>query len=207
MANSSFEFENIFRRDDSKPNFRDKFLSRMFGIFSEEIVRTWCDNPKSPYEDLGRPTLKNNNNSGGRGWTLDFTLKSRQDGRVFIAEQKCELQYQNYKYLKLNSLSQLDHHKGEAFTRFRDLAKNPSRYIVTANGKKVHSTGAILIWGSVDENSVNMIKQETDIHDILSLEQIISDLLRWVDPEYQRLINEREKWCQELFSALGGLDQ
>ena len=77
MANSSFEFENIFRRDDSKPNFRDKFLSRMFGIFSEEIVRTWCDNLKSLYEDLGRPTLKNNNNSGGRGWTLDFTLMSR----------------------------------------------------------------------------------------------------------------------------------
>ena len=199
---ADISFRDIFC---SKRGDRDKFLSRIFGIFSEEIVRIWCTNPKSSYENLGRPVLKKTANE--RGLVLDFTLKSNTDGRVFIAEQKCELQYQNYKYLKLKSLSQLDHHKGEAFTRFRDLAKNPSRYIVTANGKKVHSTGAILIWGSVDKNSVNMIKQETGIHDILSLEIIISDLLRWVDPEYQRLINEREKWCQELFTALAGLDQ
>ena len=201
MVNISIQ--DIFR---SRKATRDKFLSRIFGIFSEKKVRIWCRNPKSPYENLlGRPVLKNKPDE--RGLVLDFTLKSYTDGRMFVAEQKCELQYQNYKYLKLKSLSQLDHHKGEAFTRFRDLAKNSSRYIVTVSGKPVSVTGAILVWGSVDEESTNMLKKETGIHDILSLEKIISRRVMWADPEYQHLINEREKWCQKLFTVLGGLDQ
>jgi len=197
---AAISFQDIFC---SKNVARDKFLSRIFGIFSEEIVRIWCRNPKSPYENLGRPVLKNSLDE--RGWTLDYGLKSRKDGRVFVAEQKCELEFQNYQYLRLESLHQLDHHTGEAFTRFRDFAKKPSRYIVVVSGKLVSTAGAILVWGSVDEEFTSKLKKETGIQNILSLENIIADLVVWVDPEYQHLISEREKWCQELFSALAGL--
>ncbi len=198
MANISFQ--DIFC---SKNVARDKFLSRIFGIFSEEIVRTWCKNPKSPYENLGRPVLKDSPDE--RGWTLDYGLKSRKDGRVFVTEQKCELEFQNYQYLRLKSLHQLDHHTGEAFTRFRDFAKKPSRYIVTISGKPVSAAGAILVWGSVDGEFTSELKEETSIQDILSLENIISDLVVWADPEYQHLINERKKWCQELFGSLASI--
>ena len=37
---------------------RDKYLSRLFGLFSEEVVRTWCACPEAAYLDLGRPTLR-----------------------------------------------------------------------------------------------------------------------------------------------------
>ena len=197
---ADISFQDIFC---SKNVARDKFLSRIFGIFNEEIVRTWCKNPNAPYENLGRPVLKNS--PVERGWTLDYGLKSRKDGRVFVAEQKCELEFQNYQYLRLKSLHQLDHHTGGAFTRFRDFAKRPSRYIVIVSGKPVSAAGAILVWGSVDEECTGELKKETGIQNILSLEKIISDLVVWADPEYQHLINEREKWCQELFSALAGL--
>lgn len=194
---SGISFQEIFC---SKAVARDKFLSRIFGIFSEEIVRIWCKNPKSPYENLGRPVLKNRPDE--RGWTLDYGLKSREDGRIFVAEQKCELQFQNYQYLKLKSLRQLDHHTGEAFTRFRDFAKTPRQYIVTISGKKVSTEGAILVWGSVEEEFTSELKEKTGIYDILSLEKIVSDLVVWADPEYRLLIRERKKWCQELFNAL-----
>ena len=154
---------------------------------------------------MGRPVLKKSPDERGR--TLDYGLKSRKDGRIFVAEQKCELEFQNYQYLRLKSLHQLDHHTGEAFTRFQDFAKKPSRYIVTVAGKLISAAGAILVWGSVDEGFISALKKETGIQDILSLENIISDLVAWGDPEYQRLINEREKWCQELFCALAGLSR
>ena len=47
-------FEALFRTSSSS---RDKFLARLFGLFSEDLVRLWCRNPKAPYEDLGRPNI------------------------------------------------------------------------------------------------------------------------------------------------------
>ena len=46
----------------------------------------------------------------GRGHTLDFTLRSRRDGRIFAAEMKCEITYENYHSMTLRSRSQLDRH-------------------------------------------------------------------------------------------------
>ena len=67
-------FEGIFKT--SNPAC-DKYLARLFGLFSEEVVLNWCAYPTSPYENLGRPTLWV---SGKRGSTLDFTLRRRATG-------------------------------------------------------------------------------------------------------------------------------
>ena len=82
----------------------------MFGIFNEEIVRKWCAEEFSPYEDVGRPTIKRKGDDT-RGSTLDFTFKNK-DGKLYIVEMKCELQYEGYKYLELKEpkKKQLDHH-------------------------------------------------------------------------------------------------
>jgi hypothetical protein len=94
--------EDIFR---TPVPARDKFLSRLLGLFSEEVVHYWCAQEKSPYENLGRPTLWAPGAS--RGHTLDFTLRERHRGKTFVAELKCELEYENYKYLRLANTSQL----------------------------------------------------------------------------------------------------
>ena len=101
-------FSDLFRSDSST---RDKFLSRLFGIFSEEIVRCWASAPEAPYEDLGRPTVKAPTNES-RGYTLDFTFRSKADDAIYIVEMKSELQYQNYKYLILSEPSQTPLKKG-----------------------------------------------------------------------------------------------
>ena len=113
---SGCSFRRFFQSADSD---RDNFLARLFGSFNEEPVRIWCRDPDSPYEDLGRPTLTEAG-EWGRGHTLDFALRSRRDGRIFVAEMKCEITYENYRSMTLRSRSQLDRHaeKLEAFRRF-----------------------------------------------------------------------------------------
>ncbi len=88
---SACSFGKFFQTTDSD---RDNFLARLFGSFNEEPVRIWCRDPASPYEDLGRPTLVVAGKPG-RGHTLDFTLRSRRDGLIFVAEMKCEITFEN----------------------------------------------------------------------------------------------------------------
>ena len=92
-----------FFRQAHQPG-RDKFLSRLFGIFNDEVVGAWCSLPNTPYEDLGRPNLKRSDEN--RGHILDFTLRDHANGRLYIAEMKCELEYEGYRYLLLDSPEQ-----------------------------------------------------------------------------------------------------
>jgi len=70
-------FQTLFHSQNAS---RDAFLSRLLGIFSEEIVRLWCDDLRAPYKNLGRPTIKDATSS--RGTTLDFTFQSRSTQRI-----------------------------------------------------------------------------------------------------------------------------
>ena len=47
--NQIFDVQHLNNKNEA----RDKFLSRVIGIFSEENVRIWCRSDISPYEDLG----------------------------------------------------------------------------------------------------------------------------------------------------------
>ncbi|HEV2128106.1 MAG TPA: hypothetical protein VGR22_05745, partial [Thermomicrobiales bacterium] len=113
-------FESFFR---SREHARDTYLSRLFALFSEQVVRVWCMCPQAPYEDIGRPTLYEPGVS--RGSTLDFTLRDRASGRTFVSELKCELEYDNYRYLRLTHASQLAHPTSTAFQRLLLAAKEP----------------------------------------------------------------------------------
>lgn len=196
---SGISFEQFFK--STEPD-RDKFLSRLFGIFSERIVGCWCERPESEYGNLGRPTVRLQGEDRGR--TLDFTFQSRCDGRVYVGELKCELEYENYRYIMLRSPSQLSHHTGESFRRFLGVAKNPSEYSVQVGGRECVVSGSILVWGSVSSDGRDSVMRETGLADVLSLEEIVTDLLSWGDADYHKFIGERARWCRELFAALGG---
>jgi hypothetical protein len=156
---------------------------------------------------LGRPTLRTELSKNG--CTLDFTFKAA-DNQLYVVELKSELEFQNYKYLKLEEPSQLEHHrKKRAFNRFLDMAKNPSAYLVTinnTNNTKMEKcvSGAILIWGSITENGKDKVKYEFGFKDVLSLEDMITDLVTWEDSAYHELIDERSNWSQKLYNALSG---
>ncbi|MGF1665790.1 MAG: hypothetical protein ACFCVC_05910 [Acidimicrobiia bacterium] len=102
-----FMLEDVFRSPEPG---RDKFLSRLFGLSNEEVVRAWAADERAPYEDLGRPTLRW---PADAAWhTLDFTLRRRSDGAVFVAEMKCDLEFEGYRYIRLSDVHHVERHLG-----------------------------------------------------------------------------------------------
>jgi hypothetical protein len=193
---NNFDIKNTFKSGDT---YRDNFNSRVFGIFSEEIVRLWCNNSKSSYKDLGRPSLYENGKYNHT--TLDFTFRNKE-GDIFICEQKCEMAYQNYSNLTLNSIKQISGKKKKAFEQFLVVAKKPNSYAVKVGGNNVLVTGSILIWGSVEKEMKEKIKKHYSLHDILSIEDMINDLIHWKDEEYFQFIQTRRQWVEKLFFDL-----
>jgi hypothetical protein len=176
--------------------FKGSFLSRMFGIFNEEIIRIWARDPRSSYNiHEKRPTLY-----GPSGhFTLDFLFE--RQGVLFISEMKCEIQYQNYRYWRLENSSQLAHHVKPAFQLFLQFAKNPLSLEVKA-GKSVVPKGAILVWGAATDMGIRTVKEEFGFHDILTIENCVNELAAWRNDEYTAFVNELEQWSSELFDVL-----
>ena len=196
---------------------REKFLSRLFGILSEEIVKVWCDNCKSPYKDLGRPSLYEDGKYTGT--TLDFTFKDRITDKIYIVEMKCEIQYENFKYFYLSDDSELnrflDHHNKKAFERFKKLPTESDKYIIkypdpefsTKKKQLDNIDGIILIWGKVDQEKIENKKIESssfNFHQILSVERMISDLIEWEDEDYKCMIDAYQCWSNDMFDQLVG---
>jgi hypothetical protein len=123
---------------------RHNFLARLFGIFSEHVVQTWCDCPQAPYLNVGRPTLRKTGQNHFH--TLDFTLQHRQNGRRYAAEMKCWITWKNYRYLRLAEVAQLLGITEPAFTAFLAFARDPAAYQVSVAGKPIDIDGAILVW-------------------------------------------------------------
>jgi len=182
---------------------RDNFLSRVFGVFNEDIVRIWCKNQESSYTDLGRPSFYNSKGKYTHT-TLDFTLEDT-DKHAYVAEMKCELAFEKYKYLELDLVTDLRHHKKIGFKRFLKMAREPGAFevrIAGENGTKIPIKGAILIWGHVNTEHRDEIAKHFNFHDILSLQDIINDLIEWNDKEYYDYIAGKHEWITEMINYL-----
>ena len=192
-------FNSIFRVASSPPA-RAKFLSRIFAIFSEELVALWANDSRASYENLGRPTM--GTAASPKRHTLDFTLRERATGKVFVAEMKCEIEYQNFRYLRLESVDQLTHHKKEAFEAFLGAAMRPADTVVAVCKRAIAIDGAILIWGATTASGREEVMQSKGLHDVLSVEDICRQLSTWEHKEYRQLLEERSKWTLELVAGL-----
>lgn len=113
-------FESLFKKEGKEPT-RAKFLSRVFGIFSEEIVRIWANDSRAPYANLGRPTLRQFDTS--KRFTLDFTFQHRVTNKIYVVEMKCEIEYENFRYMVLTETQQLKHHKKRCIRRIFGYSK------------------------------------------------------------------------------------
>lgn len=189
-------FERIFRSDSRQ---RDNFLARLFGIFSEHVVRTWCDCPQALYGNIGRPTLRKPGDS--HRYTLDFTLRHRQSGLIYAAEMKCWTTWEDYRYLRLNEATQLESLTQPAFVEFLAFASEPAGYQVFVEGKPVRVAGGILVWGAVGEQG-RSAATALGIADVLTVEDMVSDLHIWQPPGWRDFIAQRRSWARELFDYL-----
>ena len=196
-------FENIFKTSNPA---RDKYIARLFGLFSEEVVLNWCKHPLASYENLGRPTLWV---SGKRGSTLDFTLRRRTTGEIFVAEMKCWLEFDNYRYLRLvdgTQLQRIVNQKlvGPAFKEFLQLARDPTIFDVRIGGRPIPNriSGAILIWGATSDSGCKEVIADNNFADVLSVEMMLDDLHAWLPIQWTERINELRHWSDELFTYL-----
>jgi len=168
-------------------------------MFSEEVVRYWGSNDRAPYRDLGRPTLW----TGGDFATVDFLLEARADGRRFVAEQKAEMAWSSYRYLRLVEPSQVARHGVKrAFAWLLDLARDPTSHIVNVKTRPIDIYGAILIWGAITPDGRVAAMETFGFADVLSLEAMISDLREWDDPAWRARVEELHAWADGLFDGL-----
>lgn len=195
-------FEHIFKTSQAA---HDKYLARLFGLFSEDVVLHWCSCPAAPYENLGRPTLW----KSGKHYTLDFTLRRPATGETFVAEMKCWLEYDNYRYLRLVNAAQLQkivdqNIAGAAFKEFLNLAADPSSFEVRVESRPLPDrvSGAILIWGATSDSGRKAVIAEYGFADVLSVETMLDDLHIWTPPQWTERINQLRYWSDELFSHL-----
>lgn len=192
-------FDDFFRQPHEVG--RDRFLSRLFGLFSEEVVREWCRLPDSRYEDIGRPYLVR---PGERyGHTLDFTLRDRDSGDLFVAELKCELQFEGYRYLTLVSPEQVRHHTaGAAFRKLLEVAQDPRAIGVRVGGRAREVAGAILVWGAVAAEGRISTSKEFGFHDVLAVEEMLPALHRARPATWGARIDMLRGWSGELWDIL-----
>lgn len=186
--------ESVFRTGEPG---RGAYLSRLFAFFSEEVVRHWTVDDRAPYRDLGHPTVWDQANTRH---TLDFTLEGRADGRRFIAELKCEIQFENYRYMTLSGPGQVEHHEsGAAFTKLTRMARDPRSHRVTINGKEQAIAGAILIWGVITPDGRRAVMDHYGFADVLGIEDMLVDLAQWKPAAWAEWVRRRQQWSDELF--------
>lgn len=190
------DFERLFWTENAA---RDNFRSRLFGLFSEEIVRAWGGNERAPYRDVGRPTLWR----ASKYFTLDFTLERRADGLRFVAEQKSELAWAGYSKLRLVSADQVASHVGKpAFDWFLEAARDPSRFSLKAGGRPTEYSGSILVWGALTRAGRDDAIGRFGFADVLSLETMLADLRRWRDTHWHARVEELRAWTNGLLDGL-----
>jgi hypothetical protein len=194
------EFEKVFK---VTPPARAKVLAKVFGLFTEDLVKMWCECAQSDYENLGRPTIRLPGER--RGSTLDFTFRRRRGGRVFVGELKCWPEYENHRHLKFTgprNVAFLQNEGKQAWLRFLQVAHDPEGVEVFVLGRQVRISGSILVWCGVAAEGRRWAKRELGMTDVLSLEQMVNDLREWNPSGYSAYLRDRASWCRELFAGL-----
>jgi hypothetical protein len=62
----------------------------------------------------------------------------------------------------------------------------------------------VLIWGATTPQGVNSVQGRFAISDVVSVEDCVTDLIRWENSQYRELIAERMEWTNSLFHTLPG---
>ena len=181
------------------------FLSRIVGVFSEEIVRFWLENERCKYINIGRPQVSTSGDP--KNYTLDFLLQNTKTKKYFIAEQKCFFGFKNGTLKKISEVETftMEFEKWStkksistiAWDRFINFDKDTS--VVSNKQKKYSVSGKVLIWASYDKKAKENFQKKYKLSDVISFEHIIRDLKDWSDESYIKFIKEKQKWINELF--------
>src|SRR5699024_7488602 len=123
-------------------------------------------------------------------------------GKIYVVEQKCEIEYQNYRFMVLTDPQQLAHHNKPAFAAFLNAASPKPGYQTFVGGQEVQPHGSILVWGAATPSGRQAVIQTYGLHDVLTISSMVQDMQAWQYGPYLELIGQRQLWANELFSGL-----
>lgn len=188
-------FDGLFQLHDPE---RSRFLDGLFSLFAREVVHCWATDDHAAYADLGKPTLKQM--GGARGSPLDFAFQEKRRKHTFGVVLYCDPTGDGA--LKdANQITALG--ATRTFAAFLDAAAQPSAYSLTVGGADYPLVGSILIWSSLESKKTRAVIRKTyAFHDILSVEDMIRDLIEWKNRDYQMLLDRRAAWCYDFFRGL-----
>jgi hypothetical protein len=188
-------FDSLFQHHDPE---RSRFLDGLFSLFARVVVRCWATDEHAPYADLGRPTLRQV--GGSRGSPLDFAFQEKRRKHAYGVLLYCD-PVGDGPLRDANQITALS--ATRTFAAFLDAAAQPSAYSLTVGGMDYPLIGSILIWSSLESKKTRaMIRKTYAFHDILSVEDMIRDLIEWKNRDYQMLLDRRTAWCYDFFRGL-----
>ncbi len=188
-------FDGLFPPADPE---RSRFLDGLFSLFAREVVHCWATDDHAPFVDLGKPILRQP--GGARGSPLDFAFQERRRKHAYGVVLYCDPTGDG----PLKDASQITALSAtRTFAAFLDAAAQPSAYSLSVGGADHPLVGSILIWSSLESKKTRAtIRKTYAFHDILSVEDIIRDLIEWRNRDYQMLLDRRAAWCYDFFRGL-----
>ena len=69
------------------------------------------------------------------------------------------------------------------------------------NRKEIEIDGAILIWGAATPEGRQDVLDAKGFFEVLTMADIIRDLIAWNHETYKALIEERKSWANDLFQG------
>lgn len=188
------------------------FLSKIFATFNQDIIKIWCDNPNNKqYNYVSREPIIV---VGEERTRLDHLLE--KNGKNFIVEQKNFFGYKGglitiidddpifLKNFDSWSNSKNKDQKSQAWQKFSSLhfKKNLEPFVKLKNGEIKIIHGKILIWSKGTKEGKKILKHKLYLNDILTIEDMVIDLKKWGDADFKKLLKEKKKWINNLFSEL-----
>ncbi len=201
-----------WEENSSKQN---NYLSRLIGLFGEEISEKWLANDNSAYSNFGRPTIYWIEEGKKKRATLDFLIE--REGKIYIVEQKNFFAYNKGRLRTIDSSD--DFRKAFASWNTTKNKATPAWKIFNSFeqheyeikiGKKEYRKldGKVVFWSDLieaDKDYFLTLSEElnrTRYNDAIGLVQMINDLKRWKDTDYEALIENYIQWNKDLFDNL-----
>ena len=69
------------------------------------------------------------------------------------------------------------------------------------NKEEKRIDGRILIWAKYEEDGKKMMLKKLNLYDIMSIDEVIKDLIGWQDKEYFNFLNKKEEVIRKLFKT------
>ncbi|MBZ0300202.1 MAG: hypothetical protein K8J31_10690 [Anaerolineae bacterium] len=188
-------FNSLFHPTDPD---RSRFLNGLFNLFARDVIRCWTTDPQCAYTNLGKPTLRQT--GAARGSPLDFAFQERRKQQVFAVVMLSD----PLDNTPLKDPAQIEAFRStRTFAAFLEAAQKPADFTLGIGSSEYPAAGSILIWSSFESKKTRAVIRKTyAFQDVLSLEDIVRDLIQWQNRDFQMLLDRRAAWCYDFFRSI-----